>query len=132
MSKQLALACFYVGKGYGMNCYQFDLEDDTSHQDDLVIARSLVSWSTYAVELVELAHSITMEYPEGHEHTIYGAFGGWFGDYCAENGDDGEYPPPDADDCKSQLVELVMDEFSSMNNDNQNMRLRALLEAVEP
>lgn len=127
MSKAIALACFLAGKGFGSMAYQYDLEDDTSCDDDLKIAQNLVGWTVTLVEMVELAYSITMEYPEDYEYNIYREFGVWYGDQMSENDDNAE---PDDEECMEQLVELVMEEFNSMLNEVQQQRLKALLEAI--
>lgn len=129
MSKQLALACLYMGKGYGCKAYQYDMEDSTDYADDRVIAKLLVRWAAFAVELVELAHSVTMEYPDSHEHEIYGDFGNWFGEECSNNN---EHTPPPEEACKEQIIELVMAEYSDILNESQQARLLEQFNAVNP
>lgn len=127
MSKQLQLACMFMGKGYGEPSYQHDLEEDTEYADDLVVMKSLVSWASIAVDMVEVGHAFTMEYPDGYEHQVFYEFGGWFGHKVSENEDNNL---PNDEECFGCLVELVQSAFDELLTEEQQKRLTTQLEKM--
>lgn len=127
MSKELALALFYMGKGYGQKVYEHDIEDDTDCPADMKAAGKLINWASIAVDMVEVAHAFTMDYPEGYEYNVYREFGEWYGERAGNNDN---YAPPENDECIDALINLVHSTFEDNLTDEQKKRLIEKLSAV--
>lgn len=106
MSKQFALAMFYMGKGYEIASNEYDLEDETDDADDMRLAKHVMELGAIALDIVEECDAIDMTTPENAHREIYQDFGYWFGEYMGEHSR--EYPNIDA--CVQRLLELALNE----------------------
>lgn len=106
MSKQLALAMFYMGKGYEVASSEYDLEEDSDDAEDMRVAKHLMELGVIAVDIVEECDAIDMSTPESAHREIYHDFGYWFGEYMGEHGR--EYP--DIDACVEKILNAALNE----------------------